>query len=286
MRIGLIPNPDKDRQLNYTLAIAEQIHALGGTALLDEKYRPLVPDDGRSLVFSGYENADMLICLGGDGTFLTAIHDTFQFHAPIIGVNLGSVGFLAEIAPDCISSALRQLFSGNYKTEKRMMLESVCRTTQGKVKARSVSLNDLVISRGGISRILNLDLSIDGFLVEKLPGDGVIVSTPTGSTAYSLSAGGPIIQPDLEMLLITPLNPHTLHNRCYIAGPGSRIEIVVKDYPFNPLLTSDGIHVCMLDQGDRITVTKSKAHMHLIRLDPVNFYGSLTTKIYSRGSGS
>ncbi|MHB8961780.1 MAG: NAD(+)/NADH kinase [Saccharofermentanales bacterium] len=284
MRIGLIPNPDKDIGLQRTIEMASQISALGGISVLDRKYSDYLPDGRQNIVFSDYGNVDILICLGGDGTFLTAIHDTFKLHTPIIGVNMGSVGFLAEISPDRIEASIRQLFAGEYTTEKRMMLETVCRSSNGKIKGRSVSLNDLVISRGGISRILNLDLYIDGFLVEKLPGDGVIVSTPTGSTAYSLSAGGPIIQPDLEMLLITPLNPHTLHNRCYIAGSGSRIEIVVKDYPFNPLLTSDGIHVCMLEQSDRITVSKAKGHMHLIRLNPVNFYESLTTKIYSRGN--
>lgn len=284
MRIGLIPNPEKDHKLQKTLEMAGQISALGGISILDEKYREYLPYGKQDIVFADYSNVDILICLGGDGTFLTAIHDTFKLHTPIIGVNLGSVGFLAEICPDRIEASIKQLFSGEYVTEKRMMLESVCRSSTGRIKGRSVSLNDLVISRGGISRILNLDLYIDGFLVERLPGDGVIVSTPTGSTAYSLSAGGPIIQPDLEMLLITPLNPHTLHNRCYIAGSGSKIEIEVKDYPFNPLLTSDGIHVCMLEQSDRITVTRSKSHMHLIRLNPVNFYESLTTKIYSRGN--
>ncbi len=284
MRIGLIPNPDKDTDLRVTLQMAGMIAGYGGTAILEEKYRSTAADGIPGIVFGDYGSTDILVCLGGDGTFLTAIHETLKLHTPIIGVNLGSVGFLAEIAPDRIEEALHKLFAGEYTTEKRMMLDAVRKSADGKVKDRAVSLNDLVISRGGVSRILGLDLFIDGYLVEKLPGDGVIVSTPTGSTAYSLSAGGPIIQPDLEMLLITPLNPHTLHNRCYIAGADSKIEIIVKDYPFKPLLTSDGIHVCELEQFDRITITRSRSHMHLIRLDPVNFYQSLTTKIYSRGN--
>ena len=145
-------------------------------------------------------------------------------------------------------------------------------------KVQALSLNDLVVTRGGISRILNLDLFIDHVLVEKLPGDGVIISTPTGSTAYSLSAGGPIIEPTLEIILITPLNPHTLHNRSYVVAPDSHVEIIIKEYPFNPLLTSDGVHICTLDELDRIVVTKSSTSMNLIKLKKGNFYESLTTK--------
>lgn len=283
MIIGLIPNPAKDHGFKKTLQVAHEISMLGGVAVLDIKYRNAVTSRSVDIHFDSYETCSLLMCLGGDGTFLTAVHDYLSQDTPIIGVNLGSVGFLAEIKPQDTLQALTRIFKGDYKTEKRMLLQSTCFSRDGTEKISAVALNDIVVTRGGISRILNLDLFIDDVLVEKLPGDGVIISTPTGSTAYSLSAGGPIIEPNLEVMLITPLNPHTLHNRSYIVSPDSRIEIIVKEYPFNPLLTSDGSHVCTLDQLDKVVVTKSPISMNLVKLDQGIFYESLTTKIYARG---
>ncbi len=285
MRIGLIPNPDKDIGFTKTLQVAQEIARLGGTAVLDEKYRNPITMASDHIEFDSYGSCALLMCLGGDGTFLTAVHDNLSRETPIIGVNMGSVGFLVEIKPDNTMQALTQIFNRDYEIEKRMLLESTCYSAEGIKKVQTLSLNDLVVMRGGISRILNLDLFIDHVLVEKLPGDGVIISTPTGSTAYSLSAGGPIIEPTLELILITPLNPHTLHNRSYVVAPESHVEIVVKEYPFNPLMTSDGAHVCTLDQLDRIVVTKSSTSMNLVKLNKSNFYESLATKIYARGIG-
>ncbi len=283
MRIGLIPNPDKDNGFQKTLQVADDIAMLGGVAVLDTKYQNPVTTASRNITFDSYDSCALLMCLGGDGTFLTAVQDYFSQDMPIIGVNLGSVGFLAEIRPQDSLQALTQIIHGDYKIEKRMLLQSACFSCEGVEKVRTTSLNDVVVTRGGISRILNLDLYIDHILVEKLPGDGVIISTPTGSTAYSLSAGGPIIEPALEVILITPLNPHTLHNRSYVVAPESEVEIIIREYPFNPQLTSDGVHVCSLDQLDRIVVTKSPLSMNLVKLDTGNFYDSLTTKIYARG---
>jgi NAD+ kinase len=282
MIIGLIPNPEKDRGFKKTLQVAHEISMLGGQAVLDIKYRNDITSASCDVRFDSYETCSLLMCLGGDGTFLTAVHDYLSQDTPIIGVNMGSVGFLAEIKPQNTLQALTRIFKGDYKIEKRMLLQSTCYSRDGKEKISTAALNDIVVTRGGISRILNLDLFIDSVLVEKLPGDGVIISTPTGSTAYSLSAGGPIIEPNLEIMLITPLNPHTLHNRSYVVSPDSRIEIVVKEYPFNPLLTSDGSHVCTLDQLDKVIVTKSPVSMNLVKLDQGIFYESLTTKIYAR----
>jgi len=283
MLIGLIPNNQKDKDLKTTKIIAGQIISLGGIPVISEKYIGNLKDSDLSILQTDYRNCDLLICLGGDGTFLSAVHEHINIDIPLIGVNLGSVGFLAEIKPEDSFKSLRRIFSGKYKKEKRILLESVCFSGDGKEKIRTLSLNDVVISRGGVSRILNLELYIDGIFIEQIPGDGIIVSTPTGSTAYSLSAGGPIIQPNLDMILITPLNPHTLHNRCYIVSPESEVKIVIKKYPFNPSLTSDGEDICSLEQSDYICITKSEKFMTLLKLDDSTFYDSLATKIYARG---
>ncbi len=283
MLIGLIPNPQKDKDLFTTKTIAEQIISLGGTPVISDKYIGILKNSNIPISISEYENCDLLICLGGDGTFLSAVHEHLNMDIPLIGVNLGSVGFLAEIKPENTYESLQRIFSGKYKKEKRILLESICFTGDGKEKIRTLSLNDAVISRGGVSRILNLELYIDDIFIEQIPGDGIIVSTPTGSTAYSLSAGGPIIQPNLDMILITPLNPHTLHNRCYIVSPESKVKIVIKQYPFNPSLTSDGEDICSLEQSDFVCITKSEKFMTLLKLDDSTFYDSLATKIYTRG---
>lgn len=283
MYIGLVPNPEKDLNLEKTKSLAVQIKDLGGNAVIDEKYKEYFDDFKGKIRISGYDNCDMLICLGGDGTFLTAVHDYLHKDIPIIGINFGSVGFLAEISPENTGEALKKIFAKDYKIEKRILLEGECYSQSGKKKTDTLCLNDIVISRGGISKIMALDLFIDDVPVERLPGDGVIVSTPTGSTAYSLSAGGPIIDPKLETILITPLNPHSLHNRSYVVSPESTVKVVIGDYSYNPALTSDGEMICILEKSDTVYITKSDVHMNLVKLEDKNFYESLGGKIYTRG---
>ena len=146
-------------------------------------------------------------------------------------------------------------------------------------------MNDAVVSRGGISRILTVDLYLDGHHVETVPGDGIIVSSPTGSTGYSLSAGGPIIRPDLGLLLVTPICPHTLHNRSYITSNDGEVVIVIGNYPYHPVLTVDGRVETVLEQGDRILVRRAEKPLRLLRLGATDFYSSLPGKIYARGGG-
>jgi NAD+ kinase len=216
MRIGLYTNPDKDPNDAMARKAAATIIQLGGVPVLDfeESESPLMREPG--ILRGTYNSCDVLMCFGGDGTFLSAAHHHASQNVPMIGVNLGQVGFLPEIAPDEIDEAIRRLIQGTYSIERRMLLDVVALDSEGDMKGRGTALNDVVITRGGKSRILTLNLLIGNEAVDRIPGDGLIISTSTGSTAYSLSAGGPIIQPDLELILITPICPHTLHNRSYI----------------------------------------------------------------------
>lgn len=283
MLIGLIPNPEKDPKLKKTAEIVSIISRHGGKSILDNKYRNFLVENEHQFLFGDVSCADILLCLGGDGTFLTAIRDTYNLKKPIVGFNLGSLGFLAEISQDNLEESIIRILNGEYTTESRMMISAVCEDKNGNIKGESIALNDIVISRGGTSRILDLDLFIDKTLIERFPGDGIIVSTPTGSTAYSLSAGGPIIQPNLHLMIINPINPHTLHNRCYVSGPDSLIQIKNKDYSNKAILTSDGSYVCELDKNDIVSIKCSEHHMNLILLDSENFYKSISSKIYMRG---
>ncbi len=283
MKFALIPNLAKDPDFQVTCLVASLITKHGGQVLISDKYaraKDICPDISPASDFSG---CDMIVCLGGDGTFLTAIQETLNLNRPLVGVNLGSLGFLAEINLADIEESFGQIFAGNYKIQKRMMIDTVCRDSDGHIKEKATALNDIVISRCGISRILDLHLLVDDVPIEKIPGDGIIISSPTGSTAYSLSAGGPIIQPDLSLILINPINPHTLHDRCYVVGEDSVVRVQINDYPHKPLLTADGFAVCELEEGDEVTIKKSAREMQLVKLKENGFYESISSKIFNRG---
>lgn len=283
MRIGLYPNPGRDPGLRITEHTATLIHQLGGEAVIDLQTagRPIA--DALPVDIDAYASCDCLISIGGDGTFLSAVHLPDCESVPIIGINLGSVGFLPEIRPEALEPSLRQLVSGPWHLEKRMMLQIIARDPDGQTVAEGYALNDAVISRGGRSRIVTLELTIGQDLVDRLPGDGLIVSTPTGSTAYSLSSGGPIVHPEMELMLMTPICPHTLHNRSYIAQPDSRVHIRVVDYPHDALLAIDGRQEIGLASGSNVLIRRSARSLRLIRLGPDRFYNTLPDKIQARG---
>lgn len=283
MRIGLYANPDKDPQYRVTEAAAKQICALGAEAVVGTTdgapEMPEIPGTTRG----EYSQCDCLISLGGDGTFLSAVHLPCCSGIPIIGVNLGSVGFLPEILPDQLDQALEHLVNQPWNIEKRMMLSVSCYDKNGCLVETGNALNDAVISRGGHSRIVNLQLTIDHDTVDRIPGDGLIVSTPTGSTAYSLSSGGPIIHPELMLMLITPICPHTLHNRSYIASEKSRVTIKLCEYPYKAVLAIDGRQEVYLESGSTVVIERSERCLKIIRLGPDHFYATVPRKIHARG---
>ena len=163
------------------------------------------------------QKVDLVIVLGGDGTFLRVSRELAYTNIPILGINLGHKGFLAEIEVDQLAVSLQKLIDKDYKLGKRMMLYTEV-LREGKNFASSISLNDVIISRGPFSRIINLDTYINDDFLETYPGDGVIIASPTGSTGYSLSAGGPVVNPDLNLLLITPICPHLLYQRSVVVN--------------------------------------------------------------------
>jgi NAD+ kinase len=283
MRIGLFSNPDKDLEFRFARKAAAMIVKHGSISIMDPSYQdvPLAADSNVEL--AAYNTCDLLMCLGGDGTFLSAVHIPGCERIPIIGVNLGSVGFLPEILPDRLEEAIMQLLAGQYHIERRMMLAVDCYDANHNLLETGFALNDAAISRGAKSRILTLELTIDQVVVARFPGDGLIVSTPTGSTAYSLAAGGPIIHPEIELILITPLCPHTLHNRSYIAAASSRIAIKVCEYPYQALLAIDGRQEIYLNSGSTVVIRRSERALSLIRLGNDNFYAELPDKIQARG---
>ncbi len=284
MRIGLVSNPEKDHGSYWAIRAARAIRRLGGVPVADPAGAAPALQSCPDVQSGSCQSCDCILCFGGDGTFLSAVHAHYLDDLPVLGVNLGSMGFLAEVPPDDIEEAVDRILGGRYTIENRMMLDVAHLAGDGSLKRRDVALNDAVLSRGGLSRILTLDLSIDGEHVERIPGDGIIVATPTGSTAYSLSADGPLVSPTLELILVTPICPHTLHNRTHIAAGSSEIVLQVVRYPYLPVLTVDGRLERTLEASDRIVIRKATKPMRLIRIGWSGFYTFLQERLKARGA--
>lgn len=284
-KIGIITNLDKDIDAEYTKITACSISKNGGEVFVSDELVGLL--DGNCFTISGedsYKDMDAIICIGGDGTFLKAARNAYQKDIPILGVNLGHLGFLTEIDKNEIDTSVKNLMEGNYHIEERMMLEATIISKEG-ILFKDVALNDVVVSRIAISRILHLDSYINGVFADSFPGDGIIIATPTGSTAYSLSAGGPIIEPDTELMVITPICPHILYSRSIITKGSSSIKIQLNaKYNHEAMVTIDGQTCHNITSGDYVEIKKAKEHVKIVRLQKKGFFSILRSKIYDRNA--
>ncbi|MBN1891679.1 MAG: NAD(+)/NADH kinase [Clostridiales bacterium] len=284
MRLGIIANLEKDPHYSFARYAAAKIVSMGSQAVIDDYYLNTELSGDPNTIMDKYDDCDLIFCLGGDGTFLSAVHDHFLKDVPIIGVNLGSIGFLAEIQPEMFDDYLDRILKNDYRIEKRLQLEATVLSENGKEKGSGICLNDAVIARGNLLHVLTLDLFIDDDYVERVSGDGVIISTPTGSTAYSLAAGGPIIKPDLHAFLVTPICPHTLHSRSYVVSEDSRVEIHIKRFTDTPILCFDGRSEIVMEPMDRVIIEKSIHPMKIAIVGHSNYYQTIRKKIRARGS--
>jgi NAD+ kinase len=224
------------------------------------------------------QKPDFIIVLGGDGTLLAAARAVAQADIPILGVNLGSLGFLTEVALGELFTTLESIKADCCATDVRSMLH--CELLRGgKILGAYEALNDVVASKSTIARMADFDVSVDKNFVSNYKADGVIISTPTGSTAYSLAAGGPIVLPGVDALIITPVSPHALTNRPLVLRGDSEIEIVVKNTQEGAFLTVDGQTGVELQGGDRILCRKSKHQVRLFRMTQRTFFDVLRAKL-------
>lgn len=227
--------------------------------------------------------ADLAVILGGDGAILSTARRLGQNQMPAIGINLGKFGFLAEVSPGEFRKHFDGIVAGQYRLSQRMMLS--CALRRGEVTlAEHLALNDVVVSRGALSRLASFALLVDGRRATTYNGDGVIVSTPTGSTAHSLSAGGPVLEPCLEAMVITPICPHTLTNRPVVLHAGVEIALCAESAPIDVGLTVDGQVYEELCQGDRIVVRRASRTFQLIDLGLRTYYDTLRQKLHWGGS--
>jgi len=222
--------------------------------------------------------ADLYVVLGGDGTLLSVARSIASTPRPILGVNLGGLGFLAEIGPEEAHEVLDEVLSGQFELEQRMALE-VSLLRGRKTIARQKVLNDVVINKTALARIFGMDLKLDGHFVTVYRADGLIVSTPTGSTAYALSAGGPVIQPDMEAVVIAPICPHTLTMRPLVVPPETQVEIALRARGSEVYLTLDGQVGYPLRPFDRVRVKRSRNPVLMVRTGRRNHYEVLCRKL-------
>ena len=221
---------------------------------------------------------DIVIVLGGDGTLLSVARAIKGSKIPILGVNLGGLGFLTEIILDELYPVLNKIYNNNYEIDERVMLDSYVYRNSEEIWQYSV-LNDVVINKGALARIIELDMKIEGRYITTFRADGLIISTPTGSTAYSLAAGGPIIYPSVNSIIITPICPHTLANRPTVIPDSFIIELKLRVKDEDVYMTLDGQVGLPLKGGDIIEIKKSHLYTYLIKSPTKNYFGILREKL-------
>ncbi len=279
--IGVITNREKDIGLKYTNQLIESIKRHGGQVILptpNSNGKEGIDDEVNEICAS----CDLIICLGGDGTFLKAARAAYLYDIPMLGINLGSLGFLTDIDKGEIDKSVENIFSGNYKIEERMMISSKI-YKGGKLFVEDEAINDVVISRGGIQRILHLSTFIDDNFIEMFPCDGIVLATPTGSTAYSLSAGGPIVDPTSNLIIVTPICPHILYSSSFIAKEEQRIKVCVADgFEHTALVNVDGQKLYEISGGDYLVIERTGSKVKILKIDSKNFFTIVRNKFYDR----
>ncbi|MCY6370307.1 NAD(+)/NADH kinase [Clostridium ganghwense] len=224
------------------------------------------------------EELDIIIALGGDGTILRTARAISFCEVPILGINMGNLGFLTAVESLEFETAIKKLSEGKYNIEDRMMLQ--CEIINEKDKKKFNSLNDVVISKGTLSRIFKYDIFIDDKFYTSFKADGMIISTPTGSTAYALSAGGPIIYPTLDVMLLTPICPHSMQMRSIILESNSEISIKIYRNNESVFLTVDGQQSIDLEKFEKVIIKKCNIKCKLIKIDGYDYFEVLRKKIF------
>jgi len=275
--IGLVAKYGAAQPAALAKRIVAWIERRGARVLLEAKTaKALGRDDGvdREGILA---KSDLVIVLGGDGTLLGVARLAGRREVPILGVNLGGLGFLAAVPPEQVFQALERVWKGDYLISKRAKLD-IHVTRAGKNEARFHALNDIVINKGALARMIEIAAWVDGEPLFDFRADGLIVSTPTGSTAYSLSAGGPVIEPGVGVLVMSPICPHTLTLRPVVLSDRARIEIEVEASHKDILLTVDGQEGIPLLPGDRVHVQRARAAAALVRFSPRTHFEALRSK--------
>ena len=281
-KVILTPNPYRDKGFRTVRAAMEVLNEAGIETKIclpfevDKTFE--LPKDLRfSRMDRELQGSDLIICFGGDGTILHTAKIATRHHIPVLGVNIGTMGFMAELEAEELQE-LKRLATGDYTVDSRMMLDVTVHRDRD-IIFHDICLNDVVITKGAIARIVHLAVRCDGVQAMECGGDGIIVATPTGSTAYSLSAGGPIVEPDAHSIVVTPICAHDIGSRCMVASEKRVITVELsQNARRNAFLSVDGGKALRMNMGDVATVKKSNLTTKLIRLKDRSFYDVVNTK--------
>ena len=278
--IGLAPNPHKIESLQLAAKLADW--------LISEGIRTIVPDDiakdmGRPELGASEDavsSADFLLVLGGDGTMLRWGRMAAPQGTPMMGVNFGQYGFITEIHPSKAIAAMKKVLAGEIIISERVILKATV-IRDGQEIGTYHALNEAVVSKGPFARMLGLHTHVNGKFIVTYTADGIIVSTPTGSTAYSLSAGGPVMHPDVPVLIITPICPHTLNARALVIPDNETVQIIGEcgDDPVSMMLTMDGQLGENLVSNDKVSIGKADFKAKLVQIEPQSFYNKLQKRL-------
>ena len=279
MKTALIVNSVKDKELTNTKRLVDSLNSKTEIYTDDELIANAL---GIKYAQSPelLASADVAIALGGDGTILQRAAECAENGVKVLGINLGKIGFMTEIEPSDMEKALEKLISGDYKTEKRMMIKAEIRKSDGTLM-RFHALNDVVVSKSLGDQLIAVEMSADGEKVNRYSADGLIIATPTGSTGYSISAGGPVVEPGMRLIVATPICAHTLSARSAILPSCKTIKIRLNSSygGSEAFVTADGSVRCGITDSDEVIITESEYDFELIKIGNQSFYDTLINKL-------
>lgn len=280
-RIGIIGRPGHDGVLDSLRRLVQFLATQKVQVVLETQTATLVPGHGQSSCHSDElgKHSDLVVVVGGDGSMLNAAHTMVEQQVPVVGVNRGRLGFLTDILPEEIEIKMAEVLAGDYTVESRFLLDLEA-LHEGKLIRLGCALNDVVLHPGKAAQMIEFELFVNDTFVYSQESDGLIVATPTGSTAYAMSAGGPIVHPGLDAIVLVPMYPHSLSSRPLIVDGSSRIRIrIAKKYSILPQLSCDGEVKFTAVPGDEIIVHKQAKPLQLVHPLDNNFYESCRSKL-------
>jgi len=279
-KVGLIPNMEKDKDFAVTKRLVAYLKERGCQAFITQKVGEVCGESALILDEENlYRESDFIISLGGDGTLLGVGRKAAQFGKPILGINLGTLGFLTAEEKNKAEYAIDKVLAGEYKVENRLMLQTNIQAKNHR-EAGVLALNDVCITRGLLYKILEFNIFVNDEYVDTFRADGVIICTPTGSTAYNLSAGGPVLKADAQIIAITPIAAHTLHSRSIVVSAEDRIKVCVnprEDSMFT--VSADGQNSHSLQGQNAVEIYKANVSVKVIKTNSQSFYEVLRHKL-------